>query len=242
MSTENIIKSNENKLGSGMAIVSIVMGLISVICFGLTLMIPSMIFIIPGTTSTFFEVMDITAPACLGFGILAVIFSLISLNKIRKGRQCGKIIAIVGLVTGIVVNYILISLPIPSAREPSRRISCASNLKQIGLAIHMYSQENNNQFPDKSGAIGFEMLRSGGYLENVPIYTCPSTGTKLLNDNPLTEAVDYVYIGGYNKSTSPDTVIAYDKPMNHYKYGNILFADGHVKGFVGANWMDKRKK
>jgi len=115
-------------------------------------------------------------------------------------------------------------------------------MKQIGFAIHMYSQENNNQYPDKSGAMGLEMLRSGGYLENVVIYTCPSTGTKLVDGNALTEEVDYVYIGGYNKSTSPDTVIAYDKPKNHYKFGNILFADGHVAGYAGANWMDYRYK
>ena len=34
-----------------------------------------------------------------------------------------------------------------SAREKARRISCASNLKQIGLAAKMYSGDNSEKFP-----------------------------------------------------------------------------------------------
>ena len=108
----------------------------------------------------------------------------------------------------------------------------------------MYSEENKGQYPDNNGVKGFEMLRAGGWLENPQMYTCPScTTVPEENGEKLTEDhVDYVYIGGYNKSTSPDTVIAYDKPKNHYKYGNILFADGYVQGYAGAKWMNNIKK
>ncbi|MBO7146813.1 MAG: DUF1559 domain-containing protein, partial [Lentisphaeria bacterium] len=34
-----------------------------------------------------------------------------------------------------------------SAREKARRISCVSNLKQIGLAAKMYSGDFNEKFP-----------------------------------------------------------------------------------------------
>lgn len=108
----------------------------------------------------------------------------------------------------------------------------------------MYSQDNKGQYPDKNGAEGFEMLRAGGYLEYPKIYTCPSKYTVAKDGEKLTEEhVDYVYIGGYNENTPPDTAIAYDKPTNnHHKYGNILFADGHVQGYAGAKWMDNIKK
>ncbi len=222
MSIEETGNTGARQPGSGMAITSMVLGISSVVCCGFIL------------------------------GIPAIIFSSISLNKISKGLQSGKGYAIAGLVTGIVgtLNIFMIAIlagmllpALSSAREKARRISCASDLKGIGFAIRMYSQENKNEFPDKNGAAGLEMLRSGGYLENVKMYTCPSTQTKLNDGEQLTDGnVDYVYVGGYNEKTSPDTVIAYDKPNNHNKYGNILFADGHVAGYAGVNWMDNIRK
>ena len=222
MNTGEVDNAGARQPGSGMAISSMVMGIASVACCGFFL------------------------------GIPAIIFSSISLNKINKGLQSGKGYAIAGLVTGIVGTFnifmiaILAGMLLPAlsqAREKARRISCASELKSIGLAIRMYSQDNKEQFPDKSGARGWEMLRSGGYLENVKFYTCPSTQSKLNDGETLTEEkVDYVYAGGYNESSSPDIAIAYDKPDNHNKYGNILFADGRVTGYAGANWMDNIRK
>ncbi len=223
MSTEETDNTGTKKPGSGMAIASMVMGIASIACF-------------------------------LGFllGIPAIIFSSISLNKISKGLQSGKGYAITGLVTGIIgtLNIFMIAIlagmmlpALSSAREKARRISCASDLKGIGFAIRMYSQDNKEQFPYKSGSEGLEMLRAGGYLENVKIYTCPSTNTVARDGIKLTEeTVSYVYIGGYNESNSPDTPIAYDKPNNHNKYGNVLYADGHIKGYDGADWMKYIKK
>ena len=223
MSTEEIDNTGAKKPGSGMAITSMVMGIASVACF-------------------------------FGFllGIPAIILSSISLSKISKGLQRGKGYAIAGLVTGIVgtMNIFMIAIlagillpALSQAREKARRISCVSNLKGIGLAIRMYSQENKEQFPDKNGAEGWEMLRSGGYLENVKMYTCPSANTVSRDGEKLTEEnVSYVYVGGHKESDDGNTIIAYDNPKNHNKYGNILFADGRVSGYAGANWMDNIKK
>lgn len=185
-------------------------------------------------------------------GIPAIIIGVLAIGKIKKGIGSGKGLAVSGIATGsagtIIAGIVLISIiagiSSPKNREIACRISCASNLKQIGLAVRMYSMENKEQFPYKNGAEGLEMLRAGGYLENKKMYTCPSTGTVPAGDGgKLTEDnVDYVYVAGYNESVSPDTAIAYDRPYNHIKFGNILFADGHVAGFAGENWMDNIKK
>ncbi len=123
--------------------------------------------------------------------------------------------------------------------ERPRRIVCASNLKQIGLALRMYSQENKEFFPPYDGALGLEMLRAGGYLDDNRIYVCPSAfidrmperGTRITEDN-----CSYVYRGGLKESDPPDSPIAWDKDRNHSKYGNILYVDGHVTGYAGSSW------
>jgi prepilin-type processing-associated H-X9-DG protein len=236
MITEEIAKTGTKKPGSLTSIISLVMAIASM-AMGITSMIVAIMHMVMENR----KLVIANDVICFGlnFGFAAVISSIISLRIINKWRQSCKVYAIAGLITGILgVIYFSRS----HVGEQPRRVSCASNLKQIGLAIQMYSQENNNQFPDKSGAMGLEMLRSGRYLDNVHIYTCPSTTTKLIDNNALTEEVDYAYVGGYNENTPPDTPIAYDKPKNHYKFRNILFADGHVSGYAGENWMDNRKK
>lgn len=150
------------------------------------------------------------------------------------------VIAIIAILAGML-------LPALSAsREKARRISCASNLKQIGLAIRMYSQEWNGYLPTSSSGAGFEQLRDGGYLQNVKIYTCPSTEDTITDGSDLTTApVSYEYYGGFQEKDSAtrsgrSRIIGSDKvaaaPPNHTKYGNLLYLDGHVTGWPGSTW------
>ena len=149
------------------------------------------------------------------------------------------VIAIIAILAGMLLPAL------SQAREKARRISCTSNLKQIGLAIRMYSQEFKERFPDQSGVTGLEQLRSGGYLENVKMYTCPSTTDNITDQYSLrdtTITVSYGYVGGLVESTSVDSSMAADgikrtnTSSNHIKYGNVLFVDGHVQGFAGTSW------
>lgn len=145
------------------------------------------------------------------------------------------VIAIIAILAGMLLPAL------SQAREKARRISCTSNLKQIGLAIRMYSQEFKERFPDQSGRVGFEQLRAGGYLENVKMYTCPSTTDNITDGYALTNAaitVSYGYLGGLTESVAVDSAMALDGSLrgNHIKYGNVLFVDGHVQGFAGTSW------
>jgi prepilin-type processing-associated H-X9-DG protein len=206
------------KKSSGLAITSMVLGIVSCLCMG---------------------------PL---FGIPAIILGVIALSKVKSGVGEGKGMAIAGVVTGflgstIMFIVILAAMLLPAlsqAKENARRIHCMSNLKQIGLALRMYSNENYEQFPPEDGAAGLEYLRKGGYLDNPNVYVCPSSNTvPAAFGEPLTEeTVDYVYRGGHSESDSVDLGLACDKEGNHRNYGSILYLDGHVRGCVGPSWQE----
>jgi prepilin-type processing-associated H-X9-DG protein len=143
----------------------------------------------------------------------------------------------VGIVLGLAALALASALTFP-ARERARRITCASNLKSLGLALRMYSSDWQ-QFPPMDGAAGLELLRSQGYLENHKMYICPSTKTLCgqgYETSLAEDIVDYVYWGGYTEADDMTIPVMLDKPDNHRAYGNALFIDGHVSGFYGKDW------
>jgi hypothetical protein len=145
---------------------------------------------------------------------------------------------------GFVALALLVSILLPRmgrARETAKRVKCASNLKQIGLAALLYSNENRGQLPPDFSA----MLLTQDITAEV--FTCPSTATykaagadtqQVVTSLLAGDHLDYAWVGAGLKNDAPaDVILAFDLERHVPKEGatgtgmNVLTADG-VAQFV----------
>ncbi len=85
---------------------------------------------------------------------------------------------LIELLVVIAIIAILAAILFPvfaKAREKARQASCASNLKQIGLALLMYAQDYDERLPGYGvGPYHWNVLIYP-YVKNLAIYQCPDS-------------------------------------------------------------------
>jgi hypothetical protein len=188
-------------------------------------------------------VMGILGILALLCPILALIFGIVGVVKTKNPRVGGKGKAITGIALGgaaLVLMLAAIPILLPSlnrAREVANRVKCAANLKQIGLAMQLYSNENRGQFPD--GPEGLLLTQD----ITPEVFVCPSTNdTSAPGADTAKQAANlqagghdsYVYLGkGKTASAPANVILVYEVMNNHHQGFNALFGDGSVE-FIGG--------
>ena len=127
----------------------------------------------------------------------------------------------------------IFGMRVSGARGQARATSDMSNLKQIGLGMMMFADDNKQRFPADLGAVF-------PYVGSYQVFITPGSGTIVAASAAQLRGgqCDYLYFGAglatagiKNPSRTP---IACTKPgLLPNNRINVLYADGHVQGQVG---------
>jgi prepilin-type N-terminal cleavage/methylation domain-containing protein/prepilin-type processing-associated H-X9-DG protein len=176
-----------------------------------------------------------------------------------SASRIARAFTLVELLVVIAIIAILAALLLPvvaKSKEQGRSSACLSNLRQIGVAVQLYTMDHENRMPvmydallSTNGALVTNTatidLVLSNYLGNVRVLACPSDDKQLFVRtassyawNSLINGQDAERLSVFAIQFDPHNIpIAFDKEAFHSEVGqgrgvNYLYADGHIRNLL----------
>jgi prepilin-type processing-associated H-X9-DG protein len=206
----------ENAKTSGLAISSLVLGILGFFTVGLTSLL----------------------------GLILGIVGLNSIKK-SAGQLKGDGVALGGIIVSsiglilIPIMLMLLAILLPAAakgRDVARRVMCANNMKSLGTAMKAYANDNKGLYPASSQWCDLLVQKEG---VDSKTFKCPGADKNVRSSYAMN-----INIGNLGTSAPYDMVLLFETTDGWNQYGgpeilstdnhkgdgcNILFNDGHSK-------------
>jgi prepilin-type N-terminal cleavage/methylation domain-containing protein/prepilin-type processing-associated H-X9-DG protein len=182
----------------------------------------------------------------------------VGLGSLRSFERSLLAFTLIELLVVIAIIGLLAAMLLPAlgrAKESGRGTACLGNLRQIGIALQLYTQENQNRLPMMRDRVAGtnatpnqppspDMVLSN-QLGNVQVLKCPSDNHRLFEEtgssyswNSLLNGQDADRMEVMGVKFDPHQIpLMFDKEKFHAARGpkkeiNFLYADGHIKNLL----------
>jgi prepilin-type N-terminal cleavage/methylation domain-containing protein/prepilin-type processing-associated H-X9-DG protein len=180
------------------------------------------------------------------------------LKRKRAPRPAFTLIELLVVVAVIAVLAALLFPVFARVREKARASACLSNYHQLGLAIHMYAQDNDGITPPNGGSFGGLVSDCQPYVGTDRIFACPDDYDRLTERRAGSYRMPSLYQGkqiscGWadpyqpQQNTQPaSTTLAYEAEQDYaqspivptYRHTGgtqYLLFDGHTRWIKGIS-------
>jgi prepilin-type N-terminal cleavage/methylation domain-containing protein/prepilin-type processing-associated H-X9-DG protein len=114
---------------------------------------------------------------------------------VEKMSQTKRAFTLIELLVVIAIIGLLAAILFPvfaTARDKARQSACLSNLKQIGLGVVQYMQDNDETTPALETSLKGWAGKIYPYVKNAQVFVCPSDENKALGFVPATTTINGV--------------------------------------------------